>query len=235
MLEPNGADGQGKKNQLTSDLLRFFMVGLVFFGVAVFLRHGMAGSTYCHIQELRAHLHGANLPGGQWSSSGIFLLFSGLLIGFGMPRIWVCGIGGAVYGVGLGSVLALGGSMIGATMVYFLGRSLLAGMVQRRFAGRFAVWGKLLRENGFWWVLYGRLFPFSNATINSLICGCCRVPLRQYLAGSFLGFIPLTLVFAAFGSGGAKGNHIQVLIGLCMLGLALLCRLLVKRFFPRTR
>jgi uncharacterized membrane protein YdjX (TVP38/TMEM64 family) len=234
MLEPTATIQQDKKSQLTPDLLRFFIVGLLFFGLALLLRHEMSGKTYFQIQEIRVRLLGENLPGGQWSSSAIFLLSSGLLISLGVPRLWVCGIAGAVYGVGLGALLAMGGSMIGATSVYLLGRSLLAEMVQRRFVGRLALWGQLLRQNGFWWVLYGRLFPFSNATINSLICGCCRVPLGQYLTGSFLGFIPLTLVFTAFGSGGAHGNLVQVLIGLGLLGLALLCRLLVKRFSPQS-
>lgn len=221
-----------QKANLAADLLRFFMVGLIFLGLALLLRHEMAGNVHFQLQEIRADLQGDNLPGGLWSSSAIFLLASGLLTTLAVPRLWVCGVAGAVYGVTLGSLLALGGSMIGATTLYLLGRSLLAEMVQRRFGGRIAFWGTLFRQNGFWWVLYGRLFPLSNATINSLLCGCCRVELGQYLAGSLLGFIPLTLVFAAFGSGGAKGNIQQVLIGLGLLGLALLCRLLAKRFSP---
>jgi uncharacterized membrane protein YdjX (TVP38/TMEM64 family) len=159
-------------------------------------------------------------------------LSSGLLISLGIPRLWVCGVAGAVYGAGLGSLLALGGSMIGATTVYLLGRFLLAGMVQRRFAGHLASWGHLLQENGFWLVLYSRLFPFTNATVNSLLCGSCRVPFDQYLAGSILGFIPLTLVFANFGSGGSSGNFYQVMIGLGLFMTALLCQRLTKHFFP---
>ena len=221
-----------KKVNLAADLLRFLVVGLIFLGLALLLRHEMSGNVHFQLQEIRSRLQGENLPGGLWSSGAIFLLASGLLITMAVPRLWVCGVAGAVYGVTLGSLLALGGSMIGATILYLLGRSLLAEMVQRRFVGRLAFWGNLFRQNGFWWVLYGRLFPLSNATINSLLCGCCRVELSQYLAGSLLGFIPLTLVFAAFGSGGAKGNLQQILLGLGLLGLALLCRLLAKRFSP---
>lgn len=214
---------------LPRDILRFFLVGLFFFALALFLRHEMSSGDWFQVEEIRTRLRGDTIPGGLWSSGVIFVLSSGLLVSLGVPRLWVCGVAGAVYGMGTGSLLALGGSMIGATTVYLLGRSLLSGMVERRLTGRLALWGRLLRENGFWWVLYGRLFPFTNATMNSLICGCCRVPPGQYLAGSLLGFIPLTMVFAAFGSGGINGSLHQILIGLGFLALAMICRQLTTR------
>jgi len=220
------------KASLAADLRYLCLVGVIFFGMALLLRHEMAGNSSFQLEELRARLLGVNQTGGLWGSSAIFVLASGALISLGMPRLWVCGAAGAVYGVGLGAPLALGGSILGATAVYLMGRFLLADMVQRRLAGRLAVWSQLLRRNGFWWVLYVRLFPFTNATVNSLVCGCCRVPLGQYMAGSFLGFIPLTLIFTAFGSGGTSGNFSQVFIGIALLAVALICRRLVTRFFP---
>lgn len=219
-----------RQSYLSADLGRFFIIGIVFLSLALFLRHKMSDSGLFQIQVIRDHLLGRNFPGGLCRSSAIFLLSSGLLISLGIPRLWICGVAGAIYGTGLGTLLALGGSMIGATTVYLMGRSLLAGMVQRRLTGRLAFWGQLVRQNGFWWVLYGRLFPFTNATINSLICGCCRVPLGQYLAGSFLGFIPLTFVFSTFGSGGINGNFRQILISLGLLGLTMICRQLTNKY-----
>lgn len=231
----NSPDESAAKGRaaLTADLLRFALVGLFFLGGTLLLHHALSGNAHQQIQELRANLQGATLTGGIWASGALFVLIAAGVIILGVPRLWVCGVAGAVYGVSLGVVLALISSLVGATTVYWLGRSLLAGVVQRRFVGRLALWGELFRRNAFWWVLYSRLIPFTNTMINSLLCGCCRVPLGPYLAGSFLGFIPLTLVFVAFGSGGAKGNAWQVVLGLALLLLAFLCRLLVKRFFPQ--
>ncbi len=224
------------KSRLSADLPRFFIVGAIFLALALFLRHEISGNTLFQIQELRAWLLGDDIPGGLWMSGAIFLLSSGLLTSLGIPRLWVCGVAGAVYGAGLGSLLSLGGSLIGAITVYLLGRSLLAGMVQRRFAGHLASWGFLLQDNGFWLVFYSRLFPFTNSTVNSLLCGSCRVPVGQYLAGSFLGFIPLTLTFANLGSGGSSGNMVQMSVGFALLGVFSLYRKLTKKtFFPHSR
>ncbi len=127
----------------------------------------------------------------------------------------------------------MAGSMIGAATVYWMGRGLLGNLVERRFSGQLGLWRRRFQENAFWWVLYGRLFPFSNATLKSLLCGSCRVPFGPYLVGSFFGFIPLTFVFAAFGSGGIKGDINQVLLGFGLLLLALLARLFFKKTQPK--
>ena len=76
-----------------------------------------------------------------------------------------------------------------------------------------------------------RLFPLSNATLAGLVCGACRLPAKPYLAGSLLGFIPLTVVFAVFGDGGAKGNFYQIALGTLLLLLAVGGRKLLAAVF----
>jgi uncharacterized membrane protein YdjX (TVP38/TMEM64 family) len=95
-----------------------------------------------------------------------------------------------------------------------------------------ALWQTRFATNAFWWVLYLRLFPLSNATLAGLLCGGCRIPLGPYLAGSLLGFIPLTLVFAVFGSGGASGSYYQVAVGALLLVAAVGSRKAMARLIP---
>ena len=230
----SGSSQQNKKDGLTRDLLRFFLVGLLFFGLALVIRHGLEGDTRQLLQELRRFLQGSELAGGLWYSSALFVLIGGAAISLGVPRLWVSGAAGVIYGVMLGMTLALAGSMIGATTVYFLGRRLLANLVERNFKGKLDTWRRRFHENSFWWVLYARLFPFSNATLTSLLCGSCQVPVASYLFASFLGFIPLTFVFATFGSGGIKGDINQIILGFALLLVALVLRLLFKRMRPKS-
>lgn len=217
---------------LAPDLMRFFLVGLIFLGLALLLRHEFGSDLRQRIQELRQFLQGSEFSGGLWGSSILFILIGGVTISLGVPRLWVSGAAGAIYGTFLGTVLALAGAMIGAATVYSLGRWLLGSMVERRFSGQLDLWRMRFQENAFWWVLYGRLFPFSNATLKSLLCGSCRVPFGPYLLASFLGFIPLTIVFASFGSGGIKGNINQILLGFGLLAAAFLLRFFFKKRTP---
>jgi uncharacterized membrane protein YdjX (TVP38/TMEM64 family) len=66
----------------------------------------------------------------------------------------------------------------------------------------------------------------------SLLCGSCRVPYREFMAGSLLGFIPLAMVFATFGSGGIKGNYWQISFATTLLILSILSRKLFKKWLP---
>ena len=228
----NGDSQVRRRPGLAADLLRLFLVGLSFLGLALLVRYGLQGDARQNLQELRQFLQGADFIGGRWSSSMIFIACGGLAISIGVPRLWISGIAGAVYGLSLGIVDALASSLIGAAVVYLLGQHLLAAVVERRFGGKLELWRQRFRRNAFWWVLYGRLIPFTNATLTSLLCGSCRVPFDRYLAASFLGFIPLTFVFASFGSGGMKGNINQILLGFGLLLGAFFGRRILARFKP---
>lgn len=231
-LSDDAGDREAKTG-LTADLLRFSLIGLPFLGLALVIRQGMASDTQQWLVELRLFLQGSQLDNGLWASSMLFVLIAGAAISIGVPRLWISGAAGAIYGVMLGMTLAILGSMIGAATVYLMGRGLLGSLVERRFAGQLNRWRRRFQQNAFWWVLYARLFPFANATLTSLLCGSCQVPFGRYLSASLIGFIPLTFVFAAFGSGGVKGNINQVILGFGLLLLALVARLLYKKFRPK--
>jgi len=128
-------------------------------------------------------------------------------------------------------MLSLVASLIGASILYAAGRFMLAAVVERRIGDTLKVWKSRFRENAFWWVLYGRFFPFSNSTAMSLLCGGCRVPFIPYMTGSLIGFVPLAIVFAAYGSGGVKGNLWQIGFATVLLILSLFSRRLMNKWF----
>ncbi|HWR69084.1 MAG TPA: VTT domain-containing protein, partial [Desulfomonilia bacterium] len=134
----------------------------------------------------------------------------------------------------MGTLLSILASLIGASILYEAGHSILAGMVERRVGDSLRMWRRRFQENAFWWVLYGRLFPFSNSTLMSLLCGICRVSYRGFMLGSLLGFIPLAVVFATYGSGGVKGNLWQITVATVLLVLSVFSRKLFGKWFPAT-
>jgi len=225
-------EGQVSRNRLGKDLLTLLFAGIFFFGLALLIRHGIAGENRQWLYDLRQWLQGSELGSGLWSSSIVFVALGATAISVGVPRLWVSGAAGVIYGLTLGSILALASSTIGAAILFFLGRRILAGLVERRFSGKTAVWRERFRADAFWWVLYCRLFPMSNATLTSLLCGACQIPATPYLFASFLGFVPLTLVFAAFGSGGIKGDTSQIVLGFGFLIAAMTLRYLFRIIRP---
>jgi uncharacterized membrane protein YdjX (TVP38/TMEM64 family) len=219
------------KKQIARDIAKIFLLALVFVALAMLFKSETM-RAYFDIENWRNTFQEGDFAGGRVTAALVFVGAGGLAISIGVPRIWVAALGGAVYGAVLGSVLAILSALIGAALVYQVGRYFLQDVVDRRVGGRLEVWKVRFRENGFWWVLYGRLFPFSNSTAKSLLCGSCNVPFAPYLLASFLGFIPHTVVFAVFGSGGAKASLPQIVLGFCLMLLVFLSRNFLQAIFP---
>ena len=220
--------------RLWKDLFKIMAVSLFFAGIAVLIRNETVRFHIMNIPYLVESLAGVGFPGKMGLRAVLFVAAFGLLIGVGMPRLWVSAIAGAFFGTLWGIPLALVATVLGAAIVYWIGQAALAGMVRNRMGPRLEIWQARFEANAFWWVLYLRLFPLSNATLAGLLCGACRIPLQAYLAGSLMGFIPLTVVFAVFGSGGARGNLYLVGLGFMLIALTVFGRKTVMRAFsPR--
>lgn len=211
-------NGQASSEGLGKDVLKIVTVSAFFVGIALVLQNETLRKQLLDTPLLRELLTTADhSPVHVFQRALVFVLAFSLLIGIGLPRLWVSAIAGAAFGALWGTLIALAASVAGAAIVYRFGRTLLAGILQRRIGTRLALWKARFEDNSFWWVLYMRLFPLSNATLAGLVCGACRIPIGAYLAGSLLGFFPLTIVFAVFGSGGVKGNFYQVALGILLL------------------
>ena len=73
---------------------------------------------------------------------------------------------------------------------------------------------------------------FSNSTVVSLFSGYCRVGLFPYLAGSLIGFTPLTIIMCLFGSGGTGGRTLHLILGFVLIILLHLFTLILKKWLP---
>jgi uncharacterized membrane protein YdjX (TVP38/TMEM64 family) len=82
--------------------------------------------------------------------------------------------------------------------------------VAARFGARVQRIDDFLAANPFSMTLLIRLLPVGNNFATSLAAGVSRVPARPFLLGSFLGYVPQTLVFALAGSGIEAGAGVRV-------------------------
>jgi len=219
----------GRRSRGGGDPWRVAAVVLLFLAVALLLRSDAVRERLLDPQRLRDLLRDDTTQLRAAGSRLLLVAGGGALIGFGLPRLWIALLAGALYGAVQGAALALGAALWGSLQAYLLGGRLLRGTVERRLGGRLARWRDRLRRDAFWWVLYARLFPVSNAMLTSAVCGISGVPWRPFVAASVLGLLPQAVAFAAFGSGGLKGDPRQVAVG----GVLLAAVLLARRLWPR--
>jgi len=218
--------------KLLADILRIVLL-LGFFSImALLLKRPDVRKFLFDIDSMRAMLQGGEGFFEKLLSFGIFIAVAGVLITLGLPRLWVSAAAGIIYGAIMGTVISLIAALLGASADYITGRSVLASVIERRIGARLKEWQVRFQENAFWWVLYARFFPFSNSTVMSILCGSCRVPFTPFITGSLIGFIPLTVVFAFYGSGGIKGNFWQIGFATILLIASIFSRKFMSRWFP---
>lgn len=111
-------------------------------------------------------------------------------------------VAGFVYGPLWGLALASPSSVAGATCAFLLGRTLLSGVLARRFerAPRVDAVRRALEHEGFTIVLLLRLSPVIPFAVLNYLLSLTRVRLSHYVGGSFLGMLPATAVYAYLGS-----------------------------------
>ena len=165
-------------------------------------------------------------------ASGVlkFMAAAALATGFGVPRIWISALAGALYGAFEGAVLGHVSSVIGATINFYVARIVLRGPIQRRMPARMTKWYERFNQNGFRWLLYMRLFPLSNATVTNCAGGISKMSYWSFLGATMIGYTPLTIVFALFGSSAAKQSFWQLGIGGVLLVLVIAGQWLYRRW-----
>ncbi|MEE8393236.1 MAG: VTT domain-containing protein [Rhodospirillales bacterium] len=143
----------------------------------------------------------AEVRGRGLGGIALFVGVAGLATAIGLPRQIVSFLGGYAFGFALGTLLALAGTVAGCICSFFYSRMLGRELVASRFPGRVRRIDGFLSENPFSMTLLIRLLPLGSNLVTCLAAGVSRVGAAPFVAGSAIGYIPQTMVFALVGSG----------------------------------
>lgn len=174
--------------------------------------------------QLQATLRGLG-PWAPVAFAGIKLM----TVVFALPSAPVTFTGGLLFGVVWGTIINVLAATAGASLTFFIGRSIGREEVEKRLSGRFKELDDSLAQNGLSFMLFLRLvplFPFNGINYGA---GLTRVSFRDYFLGTLLGIIPGATVFTYIGAAAAEGSPTKALLGLGGLGLLAL----IPVFLPK--
>lgn len=161
-----------------------------------------------------------------------FILAHVVLTAIGVPGTILTIAGGAVFGVGWGSLWSLIGATLGAIAAFWVARYLFHEWAWERFSKhpmmqRFYV---CVVNRPWQFVLAVRLVPITPFNLVNFLFGLTPVPGRIYALGTFIGIAPGTLAYTWLGVTGKQalsGGEIWPLGGaialLVLLSLLPLC------------
>jgi uncharacterized membrane protein YdjX (TVP38/TMEM64 family) len=126
--------------------------------------------------------------------------------------VWMLTVAaGAVFGVMHGSILVLLGATLGAMAAFALSRTVLREPVRRwaRSYPRFDTLDHAIAARGGWIVFLVRLTPVFPFVYVNYLFGLTAIPATTYIAATFVGMIPATIVYVALGAsaGAAATGH----------------------------
>ena len=77
--------------------------------------------------------------------------------------------------------------------------------------------------------------PWGNATALSLVSGASQMKYIEFIAATFIGYLPLTIIFALFGSSSSKNKPIQLVVGATLFLIFLAGRRVYKKYFMKQK
>ena len=152
-----------------------------------------------------------------YASAAALSLAIATIVSSGLPGGAVFTVaGGLLFGTIPGTLLALAGKSVGASVLYFVARQFFAtGRPAPPFVDRLRAGFHAHPVSYSFFVRLVPVFPFGATSIALAFLGC-RYPL--FIASSLLGVIPATLVYCALGSGLSRTIDEHAKIELSLLG-----------------
>ncbi len=157
----------------------------------------------------------------------VFFVGGALLIILGTPRSVVSILGGLVFGLFGGILLALLSALLGSMIIFLLTKWLGRPLFKQKVGGYLKVIEDHTKTDGFLLVIIMRQLPLTSLLINLLI-GLTSVSLGIFLLGSIIGLLPETIIFALFGSSLQDGFVLRVSIA---SSLWVILILIIRLFF----
>lgn len=175
-----------KKAALKAFILAAFIIG------AILLVRLTPVKDYLTVDSLGRFLDRA----GFWAPVVFILVYTAGVCLF-LPGTLLTGLGAAIFGAYWGFAWVWIGAMLGATVAFFIGRTLGREFAASLIGNRLKKYDDAIERNGFATVLYLRLvyFPFTPMNFGM---GLTKVHFWDYFAGTGLGIIVGTFIFTFF-------------------------------------
>ncbi len=141
---------------------------------------------------------------------------------------------GALYGHTIGTVYIVIGSVLGASVAFFIART--AGIdVTRRWLGNHYEKSLSGSHNMLMVIIFiSRLLPFISFDMISYAAGVTSLSFLRFAIATFAGIIPASFLLAHFGSELASAEFRSITITLFLLAVISLGIVLTRKMFPNT-
>ncbi len=131
----------------------------------------------------------------------MFVAMGALFTAVGLPRQIISFLAGYAFGLAFGALVGVLATACGCTITFYYARFMGRDLVANRFPGKVRRIDAFLADNPFTMTLLIRFLPVGSNLVTNLAAGVSSVAFLPFIAGSAIGYVPQTLVFALVGTG----------------------------------
>lgn len=150
-----------------------------------------------------------------------FVAISALLCCALFPGPLLAAASGLLFGVALGTPVAIAGATLGGTLAFLISRRFGAAAVEELSGQRLRGWQLWIERRGFLAVLYARITPGVPYNVVSYAAGLTRVGLGAFVAATAIGGSPRAFAYVALGGSlGSLGSPESIVAVAVLVAMA---------------
>lgn len=181
---------------------RFAPLAVIVAGVS--LAYAMGWERYLSLSFL-AESHDtlkATVADNPALSIAAYAAFYTLAVAFSIPAAAALSVfGGFLFGWLVGGLIVAFAATAGATIIFLAARSAFGDVLRKRVGGRAAWLAEGFEKDAFSYLLVLRLAPVFPFFVMNIAPALFNVPLRTYVAATFVGILPGTFAYTYLGEG----------------------------------
>ncbi|MFO7629899.1 MAG: FAD-dependent oxidoreductase [Prochlorococcaceae cyanobacterium] len=217
LSEPSGRDGRWAQPLLIAAIA---LVLALFFALGLHRQLTLEGLQRAHGALLERQAQAPVLV------AGAYMLIYVLVTALSLPGAAVLTLaGGAIFGLGLGTLLVSFASSLGALLAFLVARTLLRDLVRRRFGRQLAPIEAGVARDGVFYLLSLRLAPVFPFVLINLLMALTPMRAVSFYLTSQIGMLPGTLVYVNAGTQLAQLRGLGGILSPPLLGSLLLLAL----------
>lgn len=176
---------------------------------------------YLNLDYLKAERHhlGAVVAAHPWQTAAIFFGIYVIVTALSLPGAALMTIaGGAIFGIGVGTLLVSFASAIGATCAFLIARFLFRDAVQRRFGDRLKTINRGIERDGAFYLFTLRLVPLFPFFIINIVMALTPIRTVTFYVVSQVGMLAGTLVYINAGTQLGQLHSLSGIVSLDVIG-----------------
>lgn len=153
-----------------------------------------------------------------------------------LPLFLLAGANGFIFGLWYGTLITLIGSILGATIAFYLARGFGRGIICRFLKQTYmAKVDKMSHSGGPWMVFIARLIPIIPSSIISYVAGLSKITFRGFFIATAVGKLPEIVIYTALGHSFSQAEGMATKVTILLILLTLLAWPLISRILKKNQ